>query len=61
MNSNEFKLIWSKGGLTRLKKFQMKYGWKGLEIRNNLPYRNFSIFKIGFELKFRELLWVEIH
>jgi hypothetical protein len=34
----------------------MKYGWKGLEIRNNLPYRNFSIFKIGFELKFRELL-----
>jgi hypothetical protein len=44
-----------------LKKFQIKYGWKELEIRNNYPYINFFIFEMEFELKFRELLWVEIH
>jgi hypothetical protein len=31
-----------KGGLTRLKKFQIKYGWKELEIRNDFSYRNLS-------------------
>jgi hypothetical protein len=40
----------------RLQKFQIKYGWKGLEIRNNSSYRNFSRFEKEFELKFRELL-----
>jgi hypothetical protein len=39
-----------------LQKFQIKYGWKDLEIRNNLTYSNFSRFKIEFELKIRELL-----
>jgi hypothetical protein len=42
--------------ITMLQKFQIKYGWKGLEIRNNSPYRNFSGFEIGFELTFGEIL-----
>jgi hypothetical protein len=36
--------------------FQIKYGWKELEIRNKCPYKNFSRFKMKFELKFREVL-----
>jgi hypothetical protein len=43
-----------KVGTTRLQKFQIKYGWKELGVRNNFPYRNFSIFEMDFELKFRE-------
>jgi hypothetical protein len=39
-----------------LEKLEIKYGWKELEIRNNFSYRNFSIFKMEFELKIRELL-----
>jgi hypothetical protein len=35
-------------------KFQIKYGLKELEIRNNFPYRNFSRFKMEFELKIGE-------
>jgi hypothetical protein len=42
--------------LSVLQKFQIKYGWKEIEIRNNFPYRNVSRFEIKFELKFRELL-----
>jgi hypothetical protein len=42
--------------VTVLKKLEIKYGWKDLEIRNNFPYRNFSRFEKEFELKFRELL-----
>jgi hypothetical protein len=33
----------------------MEYGWKAFEIRINFPYRNFSRFEMGFELKFREI------
>jgi hypothetical protein len=43
-----------KVGTIRLQKFQIKYGWKELGVRNNFPYRNFSIFEMDFELKFRE-------
>jgi hypothetical protein len=39
-----------------LNKFQIKYGWKEIEIRNNFYYRNFSRFEMKFELKIRELL-----
>jgi hypothetical protein len=46
----------SKMCLPVLQKFQIKYGWKGLVIRNNFPYRNFSRFEIEFEQEFRELL-----
>jgi hypothetical protein len=28
-----------------------KYGWKELEIRNNISYSNFSRFEMEFELK----------
>jgi hypothetical protein len=39
-----------------LKKLEVKYGWKELEIRNNFPYRIFSRSEKEFELKFKELL-----
>jgi hypothetical protein len=42
--------------LSLLKKLEIKYGWKELEIRNNVLYRNFSRFEMEFELKIRELL-----
>jgi hypothetical protein len=38
------------------KKFQIKYGWKDIEIRNNFSYRNFFRFEMEFELKIRELI-----
>jgi hypothetical protein len=53
--SNEFDLIWLKGGPTWPQKLQIKYGWKYLEIRNNFTYRIFSIFEMEFELKFKEI------
>jgi hypothetical protein len=34
-----------------LEKLKIKYGWRELEIRNNVPYRNFSRFEMEFELK----------
>jgi hypothetical protein len=37
--------------LFQAQKFEIKFGWKALEIRINIPYRNFSIFEIEFELK----------
>jgi hypothetical protein len=43
-----------KVSLSELEKFEIKYGWKVFEVSNKFPYRNFSIFKIDFELKFRE-------
>jgi hypothetical protein len=49
-------LFWPKGGPTMLQKFQIKFGWKELEIKNNFPYRNFSRFEMKFELKLREAL-----
>jgi hypothetical protein len=38
-----------------LQKFQIKYGWKELEVRNNLPYTNLSRFEMELESKFEEL------
>jgi hypothetical protein len=37
-----------------LKNFEMKYGFDGLDERNNFPYRNISRFEMKFESKFRE-------
>jgi hypothetical protein len=34
--------------------FEIKYGLKLFVIKNNFSYRDFVIFEIGFELKFRE-------
>jgi hypothetical protein len=45
-----------KGAFPCSKKLEIKYGWKGAEIRNNFPYRDFSRFEMEFELKIRELL-----
>jgi hypothetical protein len=42
--------------LPLLQKFQIKYVWKEVEIGNNFSYRDFSRFKMEFELKIRELL-----
>jgi hypothetical protein len=39
-----------------IQKFQIKYGWKELGIRNNFPYINVSRFEMEFEIKIRELL-----
>jgi hypothetical protein len=39
-----------------LKKLEIKYGWKDIEIRNNFSYRNLSRCEMEFELKIRELL-----
>jgi hypothetical protein len=49
-------MVLIEGGHTVLQKFQIKHGWKEIEIRNNFPYSNFSRLEIEFELKFRELL-----
>jgi hypothetical protein len=46
----------SKSCLPVLQKWEIKYGWKEIEIRNNFSYRNFSRFEMQFELKFIELL-----
>jgi hypothetical protein len=50
MRSNNFKFSSnfdsSKSCLPVLQKFQIKYGWKKIEIWNNFYYRNFSIFEI---------------
>jgi hypothetical protein len=41
----ELELIWSKGCLPMLKKIGIKYVWKGFELKNKFPYRNFPIFE----------------
>jgi hypothetical protein len=62
---NYFELFCSKGGPTKLQKFQIKYGWNEFGITNNFSYRNFSRFEKEFELKFREVrmsrVSIEIH
>jgi hypothetical protein len=35
-------------------KFELKYGWREFEVRNDFPYKGFPIFEMDFELKFRE-------
>jgi hypothetical protein len=44
-------LIQSKDELAQFKKFQIKYGFEGFELRNNFPYWNFSKFGLKFEFK----------
>jgi hypothetical protein len=41
--------------LPALQKIEIKYGWKAIEIRINVPYRNASRFEMEFKLKFREV------
>jgi hypothetical protein len=54
LNQNFTNLIQAKTNLSKLQNFGIKYGFEGFEIRNNFPYRNFSIFKTEFELQFRK-------
>jgi hypothetical protein len=54
-------LFCSKGGLLKLKKNQIKYGYEGFEIRNNFPYWNISILRIEFDLMFGGLLRIEFN
>jgi hypothetical protein len=42
------------GGLLKLEKTQINYGFQYFEIRNMFLYWNFSNFGIEFELKTRE-------
>jgi hypothetical protein len=44
-----------KQDLTGIKKFEIKYGFKGFGERNNFLRMNFSRFEMNFELKFREV------
>jgi hypothetical protein len=47
-------LLWSKQDLPLLQKFEIKYGCKVFEIRNNFTSKYFLRFKLDFELKFRD-------
>jgi hypothetical protein len=45
-----------------LEKMGIQYRCKELEIRNNLPYRNFSRFEIEFEIKIQRasMNWISL-
>jgi hypothetical protein len=47
-------LFWLKSDFFKLEKFEVNYGCERFEIRNNLPFRNFSRFEMDFELKFKK-------
>jgi hypothetical protein len=51
--------------IPRLRKIEIKYGWREFEIRNNFPYKRFLRFEMDYELKFREAsmtrISIEIH
>jgi hypothetical protein len=50
----EVYLFWFKS--EQLEKNKIKYSFEGHEIRNNVPYRNFSRFRMKFELKFKKAI-----
>jgi hypothetical protein len=61
MNSNGSKYFqtvsnfgWLEKCFPELGKFEIKYGFEALDQGNNFLYRNFSIFEMELELKFRE-------
>jgi hypothetical protein len=43
--------MWFKKGLSKLKKFEIKYVCECFDLRNNITYWNFYIFKMDFKLK----------
>jgi hypothetical protein len=59
MISNRSNFNWLKKDFTKLKKFEIKYGFGGFEKRNNLLHRNFFRFKMDFKWKIREALGFE--
>jgi hypothetical protein len=52
-------LIRSKKDVLEFEKIEIKYGHQVFDERNNFPYRNFSRFERGFELKLRFLFKFE--
>jgi hypothetical protein len=52
--SNSFKYNSNSLNLIRFEQFEIKYGCKGFDERNNFPYWNVSKFGIYFELKIRK-------
>jgi hypothetical protein len=54
LGQRDSNFIRSKNDLTKLRKFEIKYGFEGFDERNNFVYRNFLRFKVNFDLKFRE-------
>jgi hypothetical protein len=47
-------LFQSKQDLPALKIFEIKYGFDGFDVRNNVSYRNALRFEMDCELKIRE-------
>jgi hypothetical protein len=47
-------LLWSKQDFPLLQKFELKYGCKVFELRNNFSYKDFLRLELDFDLKFRE-------
>jgi hypothetical protein len=56
MNFKVVLIVLIKSDPTDFQQFEIKYGWREFEIRNNFSYRSFSRFKMEFELKFRQIL-----
>jgi hypothetical protein len=50
---------WFKMCFPEIQKYEIKYGWKEVEMRNNFLSRICLRFWMNFELKISELLWVE--
>jgi hypothetical protein len=48
-------MVLTKGWTSRAPKIPNKIWVEELEIRNNVTYRNFSRFKLKFELNFKEV------
>jgi hypothetical protein len=55
-------LIQTKTSPPELEKFGIKYGCEVFDIRNTFPYWNFSRYRKGFEIKFREasMSWIQL-
>jgi hypothetical protein len=50
---NRPKSIQTKINPLVLQKFELKYGWREFEVRNNFPYKGFLRLEMDFELKSR--------
>jgi hypothetical protein len=59
--SNKFQTASNFGRLEtyfpELKKIEIKYGWKALEIRINVSYRNFFIFEMEIGIKIQRIFY----
>jgi hypothetical protein len=64
MNSNKIQILpnidQAKKNLFVIQQFEIKYGFKDFDERNNFPYRNFFRFEMDFKIKIREASWFKI-